>query len=271
MTAANRSVLPEARALDHERWELLEQLEEWLETPMLLLGFVWLVLLVIELVRGLSPLLEGVSLVIWGLFVLDFAVKFSLAPNKRDYLRSNWLTALALLVPALRVFRIVRVVQLARAARGLRLFRFVTSLNRGIRALRATMGRRGFGYVATLTAGVTLVGAAAMYASEQEAPGGPGLRSYSDALWWTAMLMTTLGSEYWPRTAEGRVLCFMLALYAFAVFGYVTATLATFFVGRDAEDEDAELASASSIDALKEEIQALRAEVRALAPGDAEG
>ena len=32
---------------------------------------------------------------------------------------------------------------------------------------------------------------------------------------------------------EGRILCFILVLYAFSVFGYVTATLATFFVGRD--------------------------------------
>ena len=44
--------------------------------------------------------------------------------------------------------------------------------------------------------------------------------------------MTTMGSDYFPQTAEGRVLCFILAIYAFAVFGYVTATLATFFVGR---------------------------------------
>jgi len=28
-----------------------------------------------------------------------------------------------------------------------------------------------------------------------------------------------------------------LALYAFAVFGYVTATLASFFIGRDAENK----------------------------------
>jgi len=40
------------------------------------------------------------------------------------------------------------------------------------------------------------------------------------------MVMTTMGSDYFPRTTQGRVLCF-----AHAVFGYVTATLATFFVG----------------------------------------
>ena len=73
-----------------------------------------------------------------------------------------------------------------------------------------------------------------------------------------------MGSQYWPQTLEGRVLCFFLALYAFAVFGYVTATLATFFVGRDAESEEAELAGSMELAGIREELRALREEVRAL-------
>ena len=33
-----------------ERWATLEQLDKWLHTPMLVLSFVWLVLVVVELV-----------------------------------------------------------------------------------------------------------------------------------------------------------------------------------------------------------------------------
>lgn len=77
------------------------------------------------------------------------------------------------------------------------------------------------------------------------------------------MLMTTLGSEYWPQTFEGRVLCVILALYAFGIFGYVTATLATFFVGRDAEESEGELAGARELAALREELRALREELQA--------
>jgi voltage-gated potassium channel len=253
------------RTLDRERSEVLQQLEDWLETPMLALGFVWLALLVIELTWGLSPFLEAVGTVIWVIFIIDFAVKFTLAPHKLTYLKSNWLTAIALAVPALRVFRILRAVRLlrfARAARGLRLVRVITSLNRGMKALGASMGRRGLGYVMALTTIVTLSGAAGMYAFEKSVPGG--LNSYGMALWWTAMLMTSIGSEYWPRTAEGRVLCFLLSLYGFAIFGYVTATLATFFIGRDAEDQEAEIAGAQSIKELRAEVAALRADVRLL-------
>lgn len=214
----------EKRVLKNERHELLQQLEDWLDLPMLVLGFVWLVLLVIELIWGLTPLFEVIATVIWILFVLDFVVEFTLAPGKLVYLRRNWLTAVSLMLPALRVFRIARVLRLVRSTSGLRLVRIVSSLNRGMRALGASMGRRGFSYIIVLTLVITLVGAAGMYAFESHNPGGQGLNDYGTALWWTAMLMTTLGSEYWPQTPEGRVLCFILALYAFAVFAPCLAT-----------------------------------------------
>jgi voltage-gated potassium channel len=253
------------QALEQERTELLQQLEEWLEVPMLVSGFAWLALLVIEFAWGLSPFLETVSLLIWIFFLLDFAIKFILAPHKIVYLRHNWLTVIALVIPALRVFRIVRVVRLlsaARATRGVRLLRVITTLNRGIRALRASTRRRGLGYISILTLVITLAGAVGMYAFENEAPGG--FASFGEALWWTAMILTTMGSAYWPQTAEGRILCFLLALYAFAVFGYVTASLATFFIGRDADSEATEVAGAKSIMELRSQIVALREEVRVL-------
>ena len=37
------------QVLERERKEILAQLEDWLETPMLVLGFAWLALLVVEL------------------------------------------------------------------------------------------------------------------------------------------------------------------------------------------------------------------------------
>lgn len=250
--------------LDRERDELLERVIGVIDGPMIGLGFVWLALLVVELTRGLSPFFESLGTVIWVLFLVDFALQFVVAPHKGRYLQRNWLTALSLVLPAVRVFRIFRVF---RAVRGLRLIKVVGSLNRGMRALSASMGRRGFGYAVALTGLVTLAGAAGMVAFE----GGPGgLDGYADAVWWTAMLMTTLGSEYWPQTPEGRVLCVLLSLYAFAVFGYVTATLATYFVGRDAEDGAAEVAGAQAVEALTTEVRALRAEIRALT-GRAEG
>jgi voltage-gated potassium channel len=251
--------------IKEERRGLVAQLEDWLDIPMLILGFVWLGLLIYEFIWSLSPALEMFGTIIWIIFILDFALKFLLAPDKTDYLKASWLTALSLLIPALRVFRIFRVFRVlraARAVRGVRLFRVLTSLNRGMKALGASFSRRGFGYVVALSLIVVFAGAAGMLNFESDMENG--IKTYGDALWWTAMMITTIGSDYFPQSIEGRVLCFVLALYGFAVFGYVTATLATYFVGRDAENAETEMVGAADINALRGEIALLREEIKIL-------
>ena len=222
--------------LRRERWKLTARLVRALEAPMLALSGVWLVLLVIEFTRGLSPGLRALNDWIWVLFVFQFGVEFVVAPSKRMYLRKRWVTALSLALPALRLLRLVRVARvarLARAARGLRLVRLLGAINRTMRNVALTFKRRGLGYLLMVTVAVAFTSAAGMYRFELDAPGGPGFPDYASALWWTAMLLTTMGSEYWPKSAEGRLLCLMLAIYAFAVFGYVTAAIAAYFVGKD--------------------------------------
>lgn len=262
-----------ARRVERERWCLVLRIERWLETPMLALGAVWLVLLVVELTRGLTPFLERVGTAIWIVFVADFALRLVVAPRKGRYLRRNWLTAVSLVLPALRVvrvFAVARVLRAARAARGLRFVKVIGSLNRGMRALDRALRRRGFGYVVALTAVVALVGAAGMYAFERDAPGG-GLAGYPEALWWTSMLLTTLGSEYWPRTSEGRLLALLLSVYAVSIFGYLAATLASYFIDRDAEDRGGAVAGQDAVEALRAEVAALRDELRRVGAREGRG
>lgn len=227
---------PRSAADAEQRLMTLADLDAWLRTPMLVLSAVWLVLVVVELAWGSNLLLEAAGLVIWAIFLLEFAVRLALAPDKLAFLRANWLSVIALIAPAFRLLRGFRALHLARSARGLRLVRVVGTANRGMNALRATMRRRGLGYVLSLTGLVNLLGAAGMYTFERAPEVEGGFAGFGDALWWTAMLLTTMGSAYWPVTAEGRVLCLLLAVYAFAVFGYITAAFASFFVGRDAEE-----------------------------------
>jgi voltage-gated potassium channel len=252
---------PARRQLDRERWRLLHQLVRALEPIVTLLGLVWLVLLVIDFTRGLPASLHWTSNTIWGIFALDFIAEFAIAPRKITYLKRHWLVALSLAVPAVRFLRFARVTRLARFARSfrdVRLARTISSLNRAIVALRSTFRRRGVSYVVVTTIAVTLGGAAAMYAFENPVHDPAGIHDYATALWWTAMIMTTMGSAYWPETGDGRILCVLLALYAFAVFGYLTATLASYFIDRDADRSDGPVAGSREIEALRREVQALR-------------
>ncbi len=244
------------------RSEILQELESWIETPMLVLSFLWLVLVLVELVWGTSEMLEVFGTAIWIIFVLEFFLRVAIAPDKLAFVSSNWLTVVSLVLPAFRLLRAFRVVRFARAARGMRLVRVVGTANRGMNALRSSMRRRGLGYVLALSVLITFLGAGGMLAFEPAQETEGGFTGYVDALWWTAMLITSIGSDYWPRSPEGRMLCFLLSLYGLAVFGYITASFASFFIGRDAEAADAELAGTADLAALRAELQALRSDLR---------
>ena len=134
------------------------------------------------------------------------------------------------------------------------------------------MGRRGLGWVTIITVIVLFGGAAGMYNLESinalNAQGygdvvkaGGGFKSYSDAVWWTAMLMTTIGSQYWPVTAAGRALCFFLSMFSLGVFGYITAALASFFVDKE-ETAAPKRAREETLQALRDEVRGLREELR---------
>ena len=240
--------------LQKERIDLLSQINELLDFPLILLSILWLILIVVEFVYGLSLRLQTVVTVIWGIFIADFFIELYIAPKKKVYLKENWLVALALFLPALRILRLFsgfRVLRVTIFVRSLNLARILSSFNRSIRTVRQAMRQRGLEYVLLLTTFITVIGAAGMYSFER-----PGLNSYGDAFWWTAMIMTTIGSDYWPKTAEGRILAFLLSVYAFAIFGYITAALASLLIGKEKE------ASSKEIAELRGEVQRLSNEIR---------
>jgi voltage-gated potassium channel len=254
------------------RWEFLRRVNDVTERPMIALSMVWLLLLILEFTLGLNPFLTRLTLVIWAVFIADFLIEFTIAPRKGTYLKGNWLTLVSLALPALRVVRAARLFWLLRASRAGRpvlLVRLLTSLNRGMRALGATFSRRGIGYLLALTTAVLLAGAAGIGQFERGVrAGGNGLESYGEALWWTAMLMTTIGSDYWPVTAEGRILAWLLSLYGLATFGYLTATIASHFISADSTDTLEQPTRANSaheeVAALRDEIGLLRAQLASI-------
>jgi voltage-gated potassium channel len=222
--------MQEQHEIAKQRQRLIVNLERVLEKPLIFLGIVWFILIIIELQHGLSRPLEWISVFIWIVFILDFILKFILAVDKKDFLRKNIVTLLSLIVPA---FRVVRLLALARFVRTLRLAKVIGGMNRNMRLLNKFLKKRAVGYVIILTVLVDLAGAAGLYNFE----GSARVHSYAEALYFTSMFIITLGSEFWPVSPEGRMLTFLVSLYGFTVLGYLTATLASLFLGKDARPE----------------------------------
>jgi len=250
------------RSLARERLQLLHNFEDAAQKPMAVLALGWLVLVVLQLVIGARAAILDVTYCIWIIFILDFAIRFILATNKLRFLRRNVLTAVSLVLPALRIVQFGRLLALIPSWQ-LPLLQMLGSMNRSFVALQSTMERRGLQYLLILTAIVTFAGAAGMYKFEHN-PTGVGINSYGSALWWTAMVMTTLGSDYFPHTVPGRILCFLLAVFAFSIFGYITAAIASYFVNKDASDTRSPISNEATVEQVLAEVRALREQISRL-------
>lgn len=240
------------------REEVREKLDRYLDVPLALASIVVVLLAVIQLTGEVSPewsgRVEALGWGIWSLFFLEFAVKFALAPVKRHYLKKNWLDVLVLLLPFLRVLRVLRVL---RTTQGLPLFRLLVFGGRGSSSTLALLKRRRLGQLALVSAMVILISAALGFMLEEDAPGS-NIQTFGDALWWSAALITTVSSELYPVTAGGRVLAFLMMLYAVGVFSYFIASIASVLVDSDARHAKVEEVQKEGVELTERELAALR-------------
>jgi voltage-gated potassium channel len=216
------------------REELRKRLDRYLDLPLALASVLLVLLAIIELSGEVSEpwqsRLEVLGWFLWALFFVEFGVKFALAPSKRAYLRRHWLEALVVLVPVLRILRVLRVL---RATRALPVFRLLVFGGQGSGGVLVLLKRRRLGQLALISVLVILIGAAAGFMLESDAPGSR-METFGDALWWSASLVTTVASEIYPVTPGGRILGFLLMLYAVGIFSYFIASISSLLIDLDA-------------------------------------
>ena len=247
------------RAAPEVREELRERLDRYLDLPLALASILLVLIAIIQLTGEVSEpwqgRLEVLGWSLWALFFVEFAVKFALAPSKRLYVRRRWLDVLVVLVPFLRFLRILRVF---RATRALPVFRLLVFGGQGSSRVLVLLKRRRLGQLALISVLVILIGAAAGFMLESDAPGSR-METFGDALWWSASLVTTVASEVYPVTPGGRILGFLLMLYAVGIFSYFIASIASLLV-----DLDAQQASEEQIAQEKDGVWLSRGELDAL-------
>ncbi len=219
------------------REELREKLDRYLDLPLAIASLVVVLLVIIQLTGEVTGpwrgRMEALSWGLWGLFFVEFVVKFALAPVKRHYLRKNWLDVLVVLLPFLKFLRLARVL---RATRALPIFRLLVFGGRGSDSALTLLRRRRLGQLGIVSVMVILLGASVGYLVEADAP-GTTIEDFGDALWWASALVTTVGSELYPVTALGRILAFILMIYAIGVFSYFIGAIASVLVDFDSRQK----------------------------------
>lgn len=218
---------------ERESEDLLAALDDALEMPMVVLSFIMLALFLVEISFPLPAdwrrTFNLVQWLIWVTFVIEFAIKLALAKHKVDFVQDHWLMALSVVLPVLRVFRILRA---AKAARSLSALRVVAVSNRTIRQLNILFERRRLHYLLSAVVAVTVISGAGIYFLERSIPGA-NITTFGDGVWWSAGTITTVGTELYPLTSEGRILAVLVMIFGVSVFGYVAGSLAGLFVNID--------------------------------------
>jgi voltage-gated potassium channel len=190
------------------------------------------------------------SALVWAVFAVDLAVRVALAERRVAYLLTNWLDVIAVALPMLRPLRALRAVMA------------LNVLTRRGHAL--ARGR----VVAFVAAAVTFVGAIAALAilDAERANPDANISSYPDALWWAATTVTTVGyGDRFPTTGAGRMIAGALMATGIALVGVVTAALASWFVERLSDVQEAEQQTSATVDELLSEVRELRRELARLA------
>ncbi|MCE2464832.1 MAG: potassium channel family protein [Dehalococcoidia bacterium] len=228
-----------------EREAIVDKLERITEIPLMVLAFLMVPLLLAPIYWDLTP--EGESLVvtldvlIWAIFAVDLALKTAIAPRRLAYLREHWLEVLVVLIPFARPLRIVRIIVY------------------GSRAYRGAVRLARVDFLVAYAVGLVVLVAAIVTSVERGHESR--LDSFPDALWWAVVTVTTVGyGDIVPVTEAGRALALVLMIGGVALFGALTANLASTFMWRETSNSTVVASLVEEVRLMRDEVARLRGE-----------
>jgi voltage-gated potassium channel len=197
---------------------------------------------------GAKDAAAAVNWIIWVGFLAELVFVVAVAPRKFAALRAHWLEVAIVVVTPPFFPRALHSLRLARLVRLLRLARLGLLGGRAIRAEHALTSRRGFRYLALLTAFlVAIAGGVISIVDSKDIP------NVGTGMWWAIVTVTTVGyGDVYPKSVAGRIVGSLLMLVGIGFISLLTATIASSFVASDGAED-------ARIDQLLEAVQRLEA------------
>lgn len=203
-----------------ERAALLQRWERATDWPLIAAGVIFLVAYAVPILNPDVPgwllgLCRWLTWITWGLFVVDFVVRVSLAERRLRYVARRWYDVLILALPLLRSLQLLRLIPM------------IIALNR--RAQTRLRGRVAI-YVAGGASLLAFCAALAILDAEQSTADA-NITNFGEAMWWAVTTMTTVGyGDRYPVTGGGRLVAVGLMVGGIALLGAVSATLASWLI-----------------------------------------
>jgi len=232
-----RFIFIESTFKTDERERLIKRISSITESPLIILAFAMIPLLLGPYIWDLSQdelnTFNRLDQIIWALFVINLIVKVLIAPRRLSFLKSNILEVIVV-IPYLQPLRIVFF---------------------GTKAIWGMTKIARPDFLIVVSGGLVIISATIVTSLERSS--NPELGSFPDALWWAIVTITTVGyGNQEPVTFFGRIVAVILMITGVGFFGAIAANLAAFFVRKD-EDE--------KIDKLQRDINAINEKLDKLA------
>jgi voltage-gated potassium channel len=191
----------------------------------MLLGFAYLAIYAFEVLvepdEQTVILLESSLSFIYFIFLLDLLGRaFVALPEFKElagwieFIKHNWLSIIAVVVPFLRTLRVLRVLLVLRG-----LSPYLKS-----RASKVAL-------IIGVTLPLTLFSSALSIFEVERYAEGSNITDFGDAIWWSVVSVTTVGyGDSFPVTNEGRSVAAFLMFIGIGLFSSITALIAAWVV-----------------------------------------
>ena len=176
---------------------------------------------VINVSSSSQSILDGIQWVSWIAFATDLLFGISKSSDKVKFLKTHPLEILAVVLPFLRPLRLLRFISF-----GTLVFEKV-NLGKSIAITFKVIVTALF---LTYLAGIEITMA------ERGKPGAT-INSIGDGFWWAITTLTTVGyGDIYPTTTHGRFIAVGLMVSGICVLGFISATVAAWFVKMTQDD-----------------------------------
>ena len=170
-----------------------------------------------------QSILDGIQWVSWVAFAADLLFGIYKSSDKAQFLKKHPLEILAVVLPFLRPLRLLRFISF-----GTLVFEKV-NLGKSIAITFKVIVTALF---LTYLAGIEITMA------ERGKPGAT-IESIGDGFWWAITTLTTVGyGDIYPTTTEGRFIAVGLMVSGICVLGFISATVAAWFVKMTQDDSE---------------------------------
>ena len=178
---------------------------------------------VVEVSPSSQSILDGIQWVSWVAFAADLLFGIYKSSDKAQFLKKHPLEILAVVLPFLRPLRLLRFISF-----GTLVFEKV-NLGKSIAITFKVIVTALF---LTYLAGIEITMA------ERGKPGAT-IESIGDGFWWAITTLTTVGyGDIYPTTTEGRFIAVGLMVSGICVLGFISATVAAWFVKMTQDDSE---------------------------------